>query len=188
MSHKDYIWLTELNAESLFWETDLSLFHQVQLKNSEDDLSFYNNDFSFSTSKDWNRTVHKSEGESLIFIGLSCFSIAVGKRKNLWNGCFLLRQVLQIIGPVCPFFFQYTEHNLKINYTFFILNFSLFLQNPQNIHRKDFLIVISSVLMLTHLHSNQSVIINNLFFAFLLQLPHDKKDKGTKAWKEAQPE
>lgn len=76
----------------------------------------------------------------------------------------------------------------KINYTFFILNFSLFLQNPQNIHRKDILIVISSMLMLTHLHSNQSVTINNLFFAFFLQLPHDKKDKGTKVWKKAQPD
>lgn len=49
MSHKDYIWLTELNAESLFWERDLSLFHQVQLKNSEDASLFYNNDFSFNT-------------------------------------------------------------------------------------------------------------------------------------------
>lgn len=48
--------------------------------------------------------------------------------------------------------------------------------------------MISFMLMLAHLHSNQSVIINNLFFAFLLQLPHDKKDKGTKVWKEAQPE
>lgn len=78
---------------------------------------------------------------------------------------------------------------LKINCILFILILSLFLQNPQNIHRKDYLIVISSVLMLTHLHSNQSVTIKNLFFfAFLSQLPHDKKDKGTNVWKEARPE
>lgn len=36
MSHTEYIWLTELNAASLLWETELYLLRQVQLKNSQD--------------------------------------------------------------------------------------------------------------------------------------------------------